>query len=107
VKRANEVETMKPIKRIEIVIEQPLADRLAEKLRALGAPGYTVLRNVGGSGDRGARRADELAGDSSNCLFLIACDDEALVLRITEGVRPLLSRFGGICLVSDCLSLHH
>lgn len=98
---------MTPIKRIEIVIEQPLADRLAEMLRALGAPGYTVVRNVGGSGDRGERRADELAGDSSNCLFLVACDDDEQVKLITEGVRPLLRRFGGICLVSDCLSVHH
>ena len=98
---------MKPSKRIEIVIEQPLAERMIETLRKLDAPGYTVVRNVGGSGDRGARRADELAGDSSNCLFLIACDDEELVKRITDGVRPLLSRFGGICLVSDCLWLRH
>lgn len=98
---------MKPSKRIEIVIEQPLAERMVETLRKLGAPGYTLLRNVGGSGDRGTRRADELAGDSSNCLFLIACDDEAQVQRITEGVRPLLSRSGGICIVSDCLWLQH
>lgn len=98
---------MKPSKRIEIVIEQPLAERMIETLRKLGAPGYTLLRNVGGSGDRGTRRADELAGDSSNCLFLIACDNEELVKRITEGVRPLLSRSGGICLVSDCLWLQH
>jgi nitrogen regulatory protein PII len=98
---------MKPSKRIEIVIEQPMAERMIEMLRKLDAPGYTLLRNVGGSGDRGDRRADELAGDSSNCLFLIACNDEAVVQRITEGVRPLLTRFGGICLVSDCLWLDH
>ena len=98
---------MKPSKRIEIVIEQPLAERLIETLQAVKAPGYTMLRNVGGSGDRGARRADELAGDSSNCLFLIACDDPEAVQRIVEGVRPLLTRYGGICLVSDCQWLRH
>ena len=98
---------MKNSKRIEIVIEQPMADRLIEILRKLDAPGYTLLRNVGGYGDRGTRRADELAGDSSNCLFLIACDDPEVVQRITDGVRPLLTRFGGICLVSDCLWLSH
>ena len=98
---------MKDSKRIEIVIEQPMAERMIEVLRKLDAPGYTLLRNVGGSGDRGTRRADELAGDSSNCLFLIACDEEAVVQRIVEGVRPLLSRFGGICLVSDCLWVQH
>jgi len=98
---------MNPSKRIEIVIEQALAERVIETLGRLDAPGYTLLRNVGGSGDRGVRRADELAGDSVNCLFLIACDDPATVQRITDGVRPLLSRFGGICLVSDCAWVSH
>jgi nitrogen regulatory protein P-II 1 len=102
-----EVVMMKDSKRIEIVIEQPMAERMIEVLRKLDAPGYTLLRNVGGYGDRGTRRADELAGDSSNCLFLIACDDPEVVQRITEGVRPLLTRFGGICLVSDCQWLPH
>ncbi|MEJ2384017.1 MAG: hypothetical protein P8Y54_06415 [Xanthomonadales bacterium] len=98
---------MKHSKRIEIVIEQPLADRMIATLKKLNAPGYTLVRNVGGWGDRGTRRADELAGDTSNCLFLIACDDPEIVQRITAGVQPLLTRSGGICLVSDCLWLQH
>jgi nitrogen regulatory protein PII len=98
---------MKPCKRIEIVIETPLAQRLAERLRQLGAPGFTLFPEVKGAGDRGERRADELSGDSSNCMILIACDDQATVDRILEAVRPLLSSSGGVCLVSDALWLRH
>jgi nitrogen regulatory protein PII len=98
---------MKPCKRIEIIIEAPQAQRLTEALRALGTTGFTLIPDVRGSGDRGERRADELSGDSSNCLILIACEDQAMVDTIVEAVRPLLSRSGGICLVSDALWLRH
>ena len=98
---------MKACKRIEIVIEQPLAKRLSELLTELGAPGYTIIHQASGRGDRGLRRADEPTGTSSNCVFIIACETEDAVTRIIEGVRALLSRSGGICLVSDALWLRH
>jgi nitrogen regulatory protein PII len=98
---------MKPCKRIEIVIETPLARQLTELLRNLGAAGFTMIPEIQGSGERGVRRGDELSGDTSNCLILIACDDQARVDAILEGVRPLLSRSGGVCLVSDALWLRH
>ena len=98
---------MKPCKRIEIVIESPQAQRLTDALRELGVAGFTLIPDVRGSGDRGERRADELSGDSSNCLILMACDNQATVDTIVETVRPLLSRSGGVCLVSDALWLRH
>jgi hypothetical protein len=98
---------MRPCKRIEIVIEEPMAPKLVELLDSLQTPGYTILPNAAGDGDRGIRRADELAGDSSNTVFIIATEDDALLERIVEGVRPLLSRSGGLCLISDAMSLQH
>jgi nitrogen regulatory protein PII len=98
---------MKPCKRIEIVIEQPLARRLAERLDELGAPGYTLIPNASGRGDRGLRRGDEVTDTFTNCLFVVACDDDAVVARIVEGVRPLIARSGGVCLVSDALWVRH
>ena len=98
---------MKTCKRIEIVVEAPLALKLADLLRELGAPGFTLIPDVTGAGDRGQWRADQLSGDSSNSLILIACDDQETVDAILGAVRPLLSRSGGICLVSDALWLRH
>ncbi|XOV85598.1 MAG: P-II family nitrogen regulator [bacterium] len=98
---------MKPCKRIEIVIEQPLAQRMAKLLGQLEAPGYTVISHAGGSGDRGLRRADEPTGTSTNCVFIIACDDPQITEQIVTGVRSMLTRSGGICLVSDAQWLRH
>lgn len=98
---------MKPCKRIEIVIEQALANRLGEALTRSGAPGYTVIDHAGGSGDRGLRRADEPTGTATNCVFIVACPDQQTVDQVIELVRPILSRSGGICLVSDALWLRH
>jgi nitrogen regulatory protein P-II 1 len=98
---------MRPCKRIEIIIEEPMAPKMVALLREMDVSGFTSISNASGEGDRGIRRADELAGDSSNTLFIIACEDEAMVERVIEGVRPLIARSGGICLVSDARWLLH
>ena len=96
---------MKHCKRIEIVIERPLAQRTAAKLDELGAPGYTLIERASGRGDRGRRRGDDPT--DTNCVFIVACEDDALVERIVEGVRPVLRKSGGICLVSDAMWVIH
>jgi nitrogen regulatory protein PII len=98
---------VKPCKRIEIVIEQTLARHMASRLDELGAPGYTLISGVSGRGDRGLRQADELTDTFTNCIFVIACDDDELVSRIIEGVRAVLVRSGGVCLVSDASWVRH
>lgn len=98
---------MKSCKRIEIVIEHSMVPTLTGLVKTLGLDGYTLITDVRGSGDRGMRRADELSGESSNCLVLIACEDEVLVRDFLEALRPLLSRAGGMCLVSDASWLRH
>jgi len=97
---------MKPCKRIEIVIEERLMDKMARRLKELGAPGYTVVRRVSGMGDRGLRRADEPTGTATNAVFIIACDP-AIVEELVDGVRSMLSQYGGVCLVSDAQWLRH
>ncbi|MFT5448597.1 MAG: nitrogen regulatory protein PII [Gammaproteobacteria bacterium] len=98
---------MKPCKRIEIVIEEALSKRLMQQLEAVGAPGYTLIPRASGSGDRGIRRGDDPSGAATNCVFIIACENDAEVEQIVEAVRPLLSRSGGICLVSDAHWVRH
>ncbi len=98
---------MKPCKRIEIVIEEALAPRLADQLEAINASGYTLLQRAAGRGNRGLRRADDPTGTLSNCVFIIAVEEEQTVATIVEAVRPILARSGGICLVSDALWVRH
>lgn len=97
---------MKPVKRIEIVVDQAELPRLIEALDAGGVGGYTVLRDALGMGRRGRRGGDGLSGEFSNGVVIIAAAaDDAL--RIVELVRPVLRRHGGICLMSDAQWLIH
>jgi nitrogen regulatory protein PII len=95
---------MNSVKRLEIVVDAGHLHAVLEMLEEAGASGYTVLTGVSGAGDRGLRPDDELSGVQSNRYILCACESSVL-----EAVRPplnaLLERIGGLCLVSDALSL--
>jgi nitrogen regulatory protein PII len=98
---------MQAIKKVEIIIEhRELADLLAVlKIEALAA-GYTVIKEAYGAGERGNMAGDGLSGAFTNSYLLIACsEDEAN--RIVEIVRPILKRYGGVCLVSDAMWVKH
>ncbi len=97
---------MKPCKRIEIVIEQAMSNRVAEALSAHGHSAYTMIPDVAGHGERGTRRNDDPSGTLRNCVMVIACaEDEAQAL--VEAIRPLLTKAGGMCLVSDAHWVQH
>ncbi len=97
---------MKPVKRIEIIIDSLDVRIVLEDLEAIGITSYSVIRNVIGSGDRGDRSGDLLNDAMSNTYILIACDEEQAE-RIVENMRPKLKRFGGMCLVSDAQWVKH
>ena len=92
---------MRPCKRLEIVVERSQAAQLEAVLKDAGASGFTVIQNAGGGGDRGYRRADDVTDTDENCVFIVAAEDDGVQSRIVEGIRPILQRFGGVCLVSD------
>ena len=97
---------MQTVKRIEIVVDALHARRVIEALRAQGLEGYTLIRGVSGSGERGAQLGDEITGVSNNNYILTTCPPETLD-AVTAALRPLLRRFGGVCLVSDARWLTH
>ena len=97
---------MKPVKRIEIIIDSLDLRAFLEELEGIGVTSYSIIRDVIGSGDRGERGGDMLNDAMKNAYILIACD-AAEVEKITEALRPHLKRYGGICLVSDAQWLIH
>lgn len=94
------------IKRIEIVTNSVELHELERALHALGLSGYTVIPGVLGSGDRGRVSGDEMTGVCSNIYVLLAVPEDKLSV-VVKIVKPMLDRFGGICLVSDAVSLPH
>lgn len=97
---------MKPIKRIEIIIDQPQLKDVIDVLDSIPVSGYTVMHEVTGRGDRGTQAGDGLSGEFSNSYILVACDAE-LVSILVERVRPILKTRGGVCLVSDAMWVKH
>lgn len=97
---------MRPVKRIEIVIDSLELRKLLKNLEQVGVSGYTVIQDAVGMGDRGARAGDQLSDVLKNSYVIIACPEEQLQPLI-DAIRPLLKRFGGICLVSDAQWIVH
>ena len=97
---------MTPMKRVEIVIDALELSSVYAVLDQSGVPGYTVVRDVTGKGDRGDRGGDDLTGALKNGYVLCACS-ETQARVVTEAVRSLLQRVGGMCLVTDCMWLEH
>jgi hypothetical protein len=97
---------MKPVKRIEIVIDSPELPELLAVLEREGVDGYTVFSQLRGAGNRGHRDNDEPGGGNGNvCVLTVARPGEED--RIVAAVRTILRQRGGMCLVSDAMWVVH
>lgn len=65
-----------------------------------------VIKDATGKGGRGTRGGGELSGAFINSYVITACPPEQ-VAAVVEALRPILKRFGGVCLVSDAQWLIH
>ena len=97
---------MEAVKRIDLVIPEVLLREVCGLLDRQRVGGYTVTRGLSGKGDRGAQTGDGLAGEFSNAGIVVVCPELALP-PLLESLRPLLTQFGGMCLVSDAHWLKH
>lgn len=96
---------MKPVKRVEIVIESVAAPQLLDILERHGFTQYTMMREASGKGDRGVSLGG-VSGELNNSYILIACEPDRAG-ELVERTQPVLKRFGGIILVSDALWVKH
>ena len=97
---------MKHVHRIEIVVDAAHTPGVIRLLSKARLDGYTLIRGVSGSGDRGPRMSDDITGVSNNNYILTTCAPEALE-AVTTALRPILKKYGGICLISDAQWLIH
>jgi nitrogen regulatory protein PII len=97
---------VEPIKRVEIVVSSFELENVLALIEQSGATGYTVVREIFGKGHRGIRDGADISDAFRNTMILTACtDDQAKV--IIEKVRPILKKYGGMCLVSEALWVKH
>lgn len=97
---------MKSVKRLEIIVERSEQSMVLDLLASLGVDGWSVLPVRSGHGQRGERGLEGLPGAAENDLILAAVD-AALLDPLLSELRPILERWGGVCLVTDALWLKH
>ncbi|MDJ0521951.1 MAG: DUF190 domain-containing protein [Planctomycetota bacterium] len=97
---------MKPVKRLEIVIDAPYSERITGLLEEHDVEGWTLMRGAAGHGERGDRFGDEITGVSNNHVIISTCAPERLDDLLAD-LRRLLEQYGGVCLVSDAGFLRH
>jgi hypothetical protein len=97
---------MEAVKRIELIVPEFLVAEIVQRLGRRGVEAYTVTRGLSGRGERGVQDGEGTAGEFSNAAVLVATPPAA-VAALLEDLRPLLARYGGLCLVSDAMSLRH
>lgn len=94
-------EILRPMKRIEIVINEESLDTLIELFRHANVRGYTVIKRAGGLGSTGERDPDDYVFEQPNAVMVIACEENQAE-KIIMTLHPKLKDFGGMCLMSDC-----
>jgi nitrogen regulatory protein PII len=94
------------VKRLEIITDALAMKEVCATLDKQGIPGWTIIRDVIGHGERGEQTGDELTDVFKNSYLLTTCEPHD-AQRIVEAVRPILKKRGGVCLVSDAQWVIH
>jgi hypothetical protein len=88
------------IKKLEIVTDYSYLRVLIKLLDDHNVSGYTIIKDVMGKGTRGNKDGHGISGGFKNCYVMLCCNLEE-AQKISDLIKPLLVRSGGICIVSD------
>ncbi len=88
-------------KRIEIIVEAPVQDRLIGLLDRLEVTGYTVLPALGGRGRGGEWSREGMVGEAGRMIVIVCILSAERVDEVLQPVFALVSRQAGIVSVSD------
>ncbi len=91
---------MHPAKRVEIIIEAPMENRLTEALANAGVTGFTVLPVLGGSGRSGQWTREGQVGRSGMVAVICLIKPERLD-GLLEAAFAVVQRHIGVVSISD------
>ncbi len=97
---------MENVKKIEIITNFLELQQVTNILDKAGISGYSIIKDVTGSGDRGKVINDLATEALTNVYILSVCDQEQEV-EIVKAITPILKKYGGICIVSDAKWVAH
>ena len=88
-------------KRIDIMVEAPLMQRVIGVLDQQNVGGYTVVPVLAGRGKDGAWHRDGVVGRAGALVMIFCIIDEARVEEVLDPLFALVSRQIGIVTISD------
>lgn len=93
-------------KKIEIITNTLELKQVVKILEEVGVSGYSIIQNVVGKGDRGKVINDLETNVLTNGYVMSICT-EAQAQQLVAGIKPILRKFGGTCVVSDAQWIDH
>lgn len=85
--------------KVEILLDAPLVDLVADIVEKAGAGGYTLVRALGGSGHNGRWSEDRVSAADTK-LILLAIATDRIAEAIVSQLEPLLSSHGLIVMTT-------
>jgi len=95
---------MKNMKKVEIIIESIYINRLLELFMQYNITGYTIIKDIQGSGVHGLKTADDITDVFSNNYIFTVCEEQT-EQNMQEDIRIFIKKYGGKCMVSDVMVL--
>ncbi|MDA0268055.1 MAG: hypothetical protein O3A14_14130 [Cyanobacteria bacterium] len=98
----------KPAKKLVIITEKLLLNKVAQIIDEAGASGYTVLE-TGGKGSRNVRSSGQpsLSDTTANIKFEVLTEDRDMALKISDRVAlEFFDDYSGIAYICDAEVLY-
>ena len=89
-------------KRIEIIIEAPLARRLTNALTEAGVTGYTVLPVLGGSGQSGRWSREGQVSSAGGMVAVVCLIAPERLDGLLDAAFAVVDRHIGVVSITDC-----
>lgn len=87
-------------KRIEILVDTPLAPRIVAQLKAVDISGWSLIHVDSGGGRSGEWQHDDVTGASAKTIVLVITS-EAKTEKLVEALAPVLDSYRLLLTVSD------
>ena len=97
---------MKLVMKVEIITDALEVENVTKLIDEIGVSGYSIIEDVIGKGHRGVRSGYELTDLFKNTYIMVVCN-EVEMHKIVEAIRPIIKKFGGMCIVSDVVMRIH
>lgn len=87
-------------KKVEIIIESVQKNKIIKLIEQASIKGYSIIPSVMGKGSHGYHDSKGLTSALSNTYIITVCTDQQAE-TLTTAIKPLVVRYGGICIISD------